>query len=222
VRPAESPSLPKTVTPFCKKSFVARLDCFESGPRAILGLSYTNGCVLTSLQNLTEPHPGVIHSIIRDGYVCNLFTAKDQKLTDLSAIFQRAELFYDLLNGETEISQRLLRKSPSLRSRAVGSLGEEQPLVKLLRITPNLCRAEIEDYYLENRQQCLHADVRGQMGDSTRVLGDCFPYISKIEFDGDVCNPIQPTARVTDAKLKIEGFSVLEQLLKESQQACRD
>jgi hypothetical protein len=214
-------SRPKTVTPFCKKSFFARLDCLESGPRAIFGLSYTNGCVLPSLHNLMEPHLGVIYSIIRDGYICNLFTAKDQKLTDLSAIFPRAELFYDLLNGETEISQRLLRRSPLLRNRALGSIGEEQPLEKFLGTTPSLCRIEIEDFYLEDRKQFLQDDVREGIRDEQRVLGDCFPYIWKIEFNGETCNPVQDTARVTDVKLKTAGFSVLERLLRDSESEQR-
>jgi hypothetical protein len=204
--PAE-PIRPKTTATFCKRTFLARMNCFESLPKAGIGISYTNGRVLPSLQNLIEPHLGVLYSVIRDSFVCNLFTAKEQELTNLSPMFARPEHFYDLLSGDSEISQKLLGLSTWVRSRAAASFGEEMPLERFLRVTPRLARADIEAVYLEDRRLVLD-----DQEDSDRILGDCFPLIRRMEFEGSEARAVETALEQEDCHLKVRGFAVLEKL----------
>jgi hypothetical protein len=197
VASAVEPIHPKT---FSKKSFVARLDCFEPAPRAVFVLSYTNGRILPSLQNLMKPHMGVIYSIVRDGFVFNLFTARDSELTDLSAVFLRVEHFYDLLNGETEISQ-----TPLLRNRAAACANGEGPLELFLKVTPGLSRAEIDDVYLEDRRQFSSADA-----DTDVVFGDCFPFVPRMELSAADGASFEAAVHAGDPRIKIGGFGVLK------------
>jgi hypothetical protein len=209
------PIRPKTVTPFCKKSFIAKLDCFQSEPHVALGLLYANGHVLSSLDTVMEPHAGVIHSILRDSYVCDLFTAKDQKLTDLAPLFPRPEQFYDLLNGESALSQRLLRKSPMLRHRAAGSLGEEQPLERFLNSMPGMWRADMDAVYLEDRRKLLGEDACSKVEGVVR--GDCFPCVERMELEGRSCMEVEhsvQSAPLFVAEMRVAGFTVLRSLLQ--------
>jgi hypothetical protein len=128
-------------------------------------------------------------------------------MTDLSAVFSKAERFYDLLDGQSEISKKLLRRSPALRNRAASTTGDELPLEKFLRLTPNFSRDDLEAVYLEERGEFSN----GERNAGT-VLGDAFPSVATMELEIERA-PVQAVDHPTDTSLKIGGFTVLEGLL---------
>jgi hypothetical protein len=148
---------------------------------------------------------------LHESYICNLFTAQDEKLLDLSPFLPRAEQFCDLLSGESEISQKLLRKSRILRNQAAGSIGEDHPLEKFLRSTPGLSRGALEDVYLEDRRRLLGKE-QGEVPVEA-VCGDCFPCVDRLELTREECPMVGQEMNPSSAELRVAGFAVLERLL---------
>jgi hypothetical protein len=190
---------------FSKQSFLAKLDVFGPMVKVPSGVSYTNGRVLPFL-NSFQPHMGVINSVTRERYVHQLFTREEHDALQLPS---SAEYFFDLLNGKTECSQKLLRRSRWVRNKAVATLEKGAPIEDFLTMTPNLSRSQIQDVTLEMRQECPNLRQSG----TSPFVGDSWPSIDRRELLESNFRVITDMKGNAGTELNIGGFSTIMKLV---------
>jgi hypothetical protein len=147
--PREEPKRQPEPPPDSKKSFLAKLDGIEGTRKSPFGIAFTNGRVLPALRVSYESHIKIFRSVLVPDYLWNFFS---EPKIDLSG---SAEDFYDILDGQSEVSLKLLEKSECARNASFASLSPECPLRTFLASTPELSRPEIEAIQLNNR--CKYA-----------------------------------------------------------------